>query len=989
MREFVLVSKRKLSKHIAFAIVAIGMVAGPAFVAVRHQEPATQTRSPSGPRGSADMTSGHLDSEIRRLTAATAAHPHDARLWSDLSALLYKRASTHHAPEEFCTALSAAQRAQEIAPSLPEAAFNRAITLEALGLRTLARRAYTSYLVVDGAGVWADEARRRLGSMGVITEADSWRAAMPNLENACLGGRKEDARKIALAFPQQSRSWAEGEYLARWGSLAESNVAEADRWLQVARCTGNALKTATGERLLADAVAAIDAAPPNTPTMRALATGHVHYRAARIAYKNRDLTQATEFFRRARADFAAGQSPMELVVGYYMGNVEYDRNEMRESLAILDAVAAHTPPGYLSLRAQIDWERSLVIGNLGGVQPALDAARRSMIAFNKLGERANAAQIGISTASLLSNLGRPADGWSTRLDLFRKISRLGDPGLLEKALGSAAADEVFAGNWGAAAALYREMSELPRVSALWRADALLWSAFARQRAGSRSSASDTLADARAAAISIANKDLRAATLDDVRFAEASLLREKDPRRAAALLDETIAYRRHGSVGARLIEAYVERARARRSMGNETSAINDLDVAIEMLDKEPVSIEFDMRNNFFGAGSGAFDEAIELSASRSDVARAFELAERAQARVLVSRLTGRALVPVTLSDVMARLPRDTAFVQLTTLPAQSLAIVIRAGGFRAVLLPIGRREIDTLTDGLSAAAQDNDQAAFERLSKRISDAVLTPIARDVATAQRWIIAADDHFAAIPFGAMRDDVTNEYVVERATIVMSPSATTYVNQRPAPASFRVALVLGDPAFDEQLFPNLPRLPGASDEAGRIAKLYAGTSPLLGAAASRQRFLSAAKSADIIHIAAHAIGNERDPLLSAIPMASEPGDDGLLYLRDVAELRLEHAPVVVLAACGTATSKNTGRPIHNFAQAFLVGGSSAVLGSLWSIDDETTRTFALAFHHQLHDGLSPGAALRDAQLSMLRSDNIARRGPAAWSGFQVYGTE
>lgn len=984
-----LVSKRKLSKHIAFAIVAIGMVGGAAFVAVRRTATATETRPHSGPRGPAVLTSGRLNPTIRRLTAATAAHPQDARLWSDLSAVLYEHASTHHAPEDFCTALSAAQRALEIDPSLPEAAFNRAITLEALGLRTLARRAYTSYLVIDGAGVSADEARRRLGSMGVITEADSWRTAMPRLEDACRGGREDDARKIVLAFPQQSRSWAEGEYLARWGTLAESNVAEADRWLQVARCTGDALKAATGERLLADAVAAIDAAAPNSPTIRALATGHVNYRAGRIAYKNRDLTQATKLFRLARTDFAAGQSPMELVVGYYMGNVAYDRNEMRESLAILDAVAAHKQPGYLSLDAQIDWERSLVIGNLGGVLPALDAARQSMIAFNKLGERANAAQIGISAASMLSNLGRPADGWSTRLDLFREISRLGDPGLLEKALGSSAADEVFAGNWGAAAALYREISELHSVSARWRADALLWSAFARQRAGSGSSASDTLAAARAAAFSIADKDLRASTLDDVRFAEASLIREKDPRHAVALLDETIAYRRRGSVGARLIEAYVERARTRRSMGDEISAINDLNAAIEMLDKEPISLEFDMRNSFFGAGSGAFDEAIQLSASRSDVARAFELAERAQARVLLSRLTSRAPVPVTLSDVMARLPGNTAFVQLTTLPEQSLAIVIREGEFRSVFLPIGRREIDTLTDGLSAAAQDNDQADFERLSKRISDAVLAPIAQDLATADRWIIAADDHFAAIPFAALRDDVTDEYVVERATIVMSPSATTYVNQRPTPSSFRVALVIGDPAFDEQLFPTLPRLPAASDEARRIAKLYAGTTPLLGAAASRQRFLSAVTSADIIHIAAHAIGNERDALLSAIAMAPEHGDDGLVYLRDVAELRLEHAPVVVLAACGTTTSNNAGRPIHNFAQAFLVGGSSAVLGSLWNIDDESTRAFALAFHRQLHDGLSPAVALRDAQLSMLRSNNPARRTPAAWSAFQIYGTK
>ena len=74
----------------------------------------------------------------------------------------------------------------------------------------------------------------------------------------------------------------------------------------------------------------------------------------------------------------------------------------------------------------------------------------------------------------------------------------------------------------------------------------------------------------------------------------------------------------------------------------------------------------------------------------------------------------------------------------------------------------------------------------------------------------------------------------------------------------------------------------------------------------------------------------------------------------------------------------------IRSFAHAFLLAGGSAVVGSLWDVDDEASRFFSVAFHNRLRDGDTPATALRRAQL-----DVLVKRGRKAfseWAAFQIY---
>jgi CHAT domain-containing protein len=63
-------------------------------------------------------------------------------------------------------------------------------------------------------------------------------------------------------------------------------------------------------------------------------------------------------------------------------------------------------------------------------------------------------------------------------------------------------------------------------------------------------------------------------------------------------------------------------------------------------------------------------------------------------------------------------------------------------------------------------------------------------------------------------------------------------------------------------------------------------------------------------------------------------------------------------------------------------------VVGSLREADDLRTQPLMLAFHRAYRRLGDPAAALREAQLELLRSRDPARSSPAAWAGFRYIGS-
>jgi CHAT domain-containing protein len=144
------------------------------------------------------------------------------------------------------------------------------------------------------------------------------------------------------------------------------------------------------------------------------------------------------------------------------------------------------------------------------------------------------------------------------------------------------------------------------------------------------------------------------------------------------------------------------------------------------------------------------------------------------------------------------------------------------------------------------------------------------------------------------------------------------------------------------------------------------------------------------ILHFATHGVIDARYPALSGLVLSlfDEEGRprDGFLGLRDIYGLQLD-ADLVVLSACRTALGKEVrGEGLVGLTRGFLHAGASRVLASLWPVSDRATTELMARFYRALfEDHLSPAAALRRAQLSMLGERRW--RDPHGWAGFVLLG--
>jgi CHAT domain-containing protein len=78
----------------------------------------------------------------------------------------------------------------------------------------------------------------------------------------------------------------------------------------------------------------------------------------------------------------------------------------------------------------------------------------------------------------------------------------------------------------------------------------------------------------------------------------------------------------------------------------------------------------------------------------------------------------------------------------------------------------------------------------------------------------------------------------------------------------------------------------------------------------------------------------------------------------------------------------------LSGLAGAFIAAGAGGAVGSLWEVDDARTRPLMVAFHQAYRATENGPAALRQAQLSLLRTRNPALRSPATWAAFRYVGS-
>lgn len=135
----------------------------------------------------------------------------------------------------------------------------------------------------------------------------------------------------------------------------------------------------------------------------------------------------------------------------------------------------------------------------------------------------------------------------------------------------------------------------------------------------------------------------------------------------------------------------------------------------------------------------------------------------------------------------------------------------------------------------------------------------------------------------------------------------------------------------------------------------------------------------AEVLHFAVHGRWDPAGPQDGLILV------DGVLSPDQVLSGRLAGHPLVFLNACQVGQGSEALGDYAGLAAAFLRIGASAVVAPLWSIDDATARSIALAFYREtLAGGAAPAEVLRRIRAGF-KPANIAQS--STYLAYQFFG--
>ncbi|MBP1928891.1 CHAT domain-containing protein/tetratricopeptide (TPR) repeat protein [Methanolinea mesophila] len=97
---------------------------------------------------------------------------------------------------------------------------------------------------------------------------------------------------------------------------------------------------------------------------------------------------------------------------------------------------------------------------------------------------------------------------------------------------------------------------------------------------------------------------------------------------------------------------------------------------------------------------------------------------------------------------------------------------------------------------------------------------------------------------------------------------------------------------------------------------------------------------------------------------------EDGLLNGEDVTGLDLTATDLVVLSACETGVGEvKKGEGVFGLRRAFILAGAKTLVMSLWSVEEDSTRTVMMDFYRRIQQGVPKADALREAKLALRKS--------------------
>jgi CHAT domain-containing protein len=993
--------------------------------------------------GRRKLSCGLLDAAAARQVLATSVDcideaililerfaPADAAARNDLAAAYYLRARHRSQPSDLVHALRAAESAARLQPPLKAAVFNHALLLEEMGFLEQAIEAWNTFLRLDDSD-WTVEAREHRDKLRATLMADAgqlWaknRLALPAALRA--GDRASVSRLIAPAL-SGAQAYLENELLLDWANTSSPQL------LAEARLLAEELSRLARDPYTRDVVAALS----SSANVDALRQGHRLLDEGRNHVHEGALKEGVVSLDAAARAFLTGKSPLYLSAQLEKAGT-LGISDSAEALTALDA-AAHDAglQRYPRVAAQAKAVRGYA---LTWIRPtdAILVYSDALEASAALNDQENVAGMYARRSGLYTLLGHKEFALRDAFEAIRRLSSIVDAQARHAVLGEIGNAILGAGDPNIAMRFQDQAVTLSERS-------LTMTPPDQKQRLARAATNVAIARLNRARIHTELQQYAAATEDlrqSIRVATSYSKGENTNSYLAMLTAHTEAVRGLAELEpspsaavqsfTKAIEAaakdefltfrarlFVQRAEAKRRARYGVDDIEkDLIEALRILAQEEQQVlvrrkrgeHEELLGRYFSRFQDTYQRLIELYIQTGDAAEAFEVAERARTIDLRNLLSGfdtkglsepsesKAELPL----IQEELRPDEFLLEYIVYADRTYCWIVSPRDIALVPLEVGRARIEGLVatihaEGRRHPRQADDAAFLGALTAAYDELLAEPMRRIAATGVRLpriVIVPDGPMHALPLPALRNPDTGSFLTEEAIVEIGGSSAVYrysrrrdrelvLNEEPT------VLLIGDPAFDPKnpVAGTLPRLRGARAEVNRIAAEYgSGVTPLIDTEATIDAFFAEARTKTIVHFAGHAIVNPGFPSRSVLLMANTAKDGGTLYAADLlTRLSVDRTKLVVLAACSSAGGLPIGlEGVGPLVRPIIAARVPAVVGSLWPVNDATAADVFVSFHASYGKGEDAAAALRTAQVRLIRSGD--RKSVYAWAPYQVIG--
>jgi len=471
-----------------------------------------------------------------------------------------------------------------------------------------------------------------------------------------------------------------------------------------------------------------------------------------------------------------------------------------------------------------------------------------------------------------------------------------------------------------------------------------------------------------------------------------------PAEALSPLRRSLVLRRTRPGMGQIIVMNTEQALARsfRALAERDSALFHFRLAAEAWERSRTAPnDPDWREAFSGAAAGLFCQYAVLlldpaagGSPEQRAAVAFEVLQQFRARALEEQLLGTegSLTPprVSLADLRGKV-LENGEVFLDVYPSSDTTIVLAIARDR--ILSATASGLNILTDRLKRLGdllqsrvekEDAARGAEDALGAELFGSVA-----DLIHPARRVLLSAGKLDGYPLARLRVPGENRALGEGRELGLVPSATLLAkSRRSAPPGLGAGGFLG---LSRVTGPGGVVLAGVRRETRELqARFPKGDYRVNQGQRTLEEMLADVSAHEVLHLSSHTRWSEAAPWRAGFLLGRGDGEEAYLTAPRICRLR-GAARLCVLASCSSAGRSVVSESMPPLGAAWLTAGASAVIATLWPVDDEATAGFVGHFYDALQRGQSAGAALTDAQAA-IRSTR-GREASGYWAGFVLLG--